>query len=106
MLATCHLFLHPSWLPRVNKHKACAGFFHSGGKAKTIYWLINENMAKSMLNQVLLENDFVLEPSNLIKNQRLVSYLNSIYNPMVEARTSNYLDDFLFLIANIYLPPK
>ena len=55
------------------------GFVHSGGdEAKTIYWLINEKMAKSLFNQVLLESDFVLEPSNEIKNQRLVSYLNLI----------------------------
>ena len=48
-------------------------------------------MTKSLLNQVLLDNDFVLEPSNEIKNQRLVSYLNLIYNLIVETRNSNYL---------------
>ena len=86
--------------PRVNKHKAC-GFFHSGGdETKTIYWLINENMAKSLFNQVLLEIDFVLEPSNVNKNQGLVSYLHLIYNVIVEARILNYLDEYLFLIAN------
>ena len=58
-------------------------------------------MAKSLFNQVLLENDFVLEPSNENKNQRLVSYPNLIHNLMVEARISNYLDEDLLLIANL-----
>ena len=58
-------------------------------------------MAKSLFNQVFLESDFVLKTSHEIKNQSLVSYLNSIYDPMVEAGTSNYLDEVLFLIANI-----
>ena len=62
---------------------------HSGGDGDELL-TVDEKMAKSLFNQVLLENDFVLEPSNLIKNQRLVSYLNSIYDPMVEARTSNF----------------
>ena len=58
-------------------------------------------MAKSLLNQVLLDNDFVLEPSNENENQRLVSYLDLIYNLIVEARISKYLEEVLFLIANI-----
>ena len=56
----------------------------------------DEKMAKSLFNQVLLENDFVLEQSNVIKNQILVSFPNSIYNLIVEARNSNYLEEFLF----------
>ena len=73
------------------------GFVHSGGdEAKTIYRLINEIMAKSLFNQVLLETDFVLEPSNKIKNQRLVSYLDSIYNLIVEARTRIIWTKFFF----------
>ena len=51
---------------------------------------------KKRIYEVKFKTYFVLEPSNLIKNQRLVSYLNSIYNPMVEARTSNYLDEIHF----------
>ena len=58
-------------------------------------------MAKSLFIQVILEDDFVLEPSNEIENQRLVSYLNLIYNLMVEARTSNFLDKDVFLIAGV-----
>ena len=58
-------------------------------------------MAKSLFIQVILEDDFVLEPSNEIENQRLVSYLNLIYNLMVEARTSNFLDEGVFLIAKV-----
>jgi len=50
----------------------------------------DEKMAKSFFNKVLLEQDFVLEPSNEIKNQSLVSYQNLIYNLNVEARTSHY----------------
>ena len=61
----------------------------------------DEKMAKSLFNQVLLENDFVLEQSNVIKNQILVSFLNLIYNLIVEARNSNYFEEFLFLIANL-----
>ena len=56
---------------------------------------------KKRIYEVKFKTSFVLEPSNLIKNQRLVSYLNSIYNTMVEARTSNYLDEVLFLIATV-----
>ena len=70
---------------------------------KTIYRLINEKMAKSFFNQVLLEIDFVLEPSNVNKNQGLVSYLHLIYNVIVEARILNYLDEYLFLIASDYI---
>ena len=93
VLATRHFFLwllHPSWRPE------------GGDKAKTIYRLINKKMAKLLFNRVLLENDFVLEPSNENKNQRLVSYPNLIHNLMVEARISNYLDEDLFLIANLH----
>ena len=61
----------------------------------------DEKMAKSLFNQVFLENDFVLEQSNVIKNQILVSFPNSIYNLIVEARNSNYLDEVLFLITII-----
>ena len=68
---------------------------------KRIYRLINEKLAKSLFNQVLLDNDFVLEPSNENENQRLVSYLDLIYNLIVEARISKYLEEVLFLIANI-----
>ena len=68
---------------------------------KRIYRLINEKSAKSLFNQVLLDNDFVLEPSNENENQRLVSYLDLIYNLIVEARISKYLEEVLFLIANI-----
>ena len=75
---------------------------HGGGILKRIYRLINEKLAKSLFNQVLLDNDFVLEPSNENKNQRLVSYPNLIHNLMVEARISNYLDEDLFLIANLH----
>ena len=69
---------------------------------KRIYRLINEKLAKSLFNQVLLDNDFVLEPSNENENQSLlVSYLDLIYNLIVEARISKYLEEVLFLIANI-----
>ena len=68
---------------------------------KRIYRLINEKLAKSLFNQVLLDIDFVLEPSNENENQRLVSYLDLIYNLIVEARISKYLEEVLFLIANI-----
>ena len=68
---------------------------------KRIYRLINEKLAKSLFNQVLLDNDFVLKPSNENENQRLVSYLDLIYNLIVEARISKYLEEVLFLIANI-----
>ena len=74
---------------------------HGGGILKRIYRLINEKLAKSLFNQVLLDNDFVLEPSNENENQRLVSYLDLIYNLIVEARISKYLEEVLFLIANI-----
>ena len=63
-------------------------------------------MAKSLFNQVLLEIDFVLEPSNVTKNQELVSYLHLIYNVIVEARILNYLDEYLFLIASEQRNPK
>ena len=77
---------------------------HSGGDGNRDELLtVDEKMAKSLFNQVFLESDFVLKTSHEIKNQSLVSYLNSIYNPMVEARTSNYLDEVLFLIANLFL---
>ena len=68
---------------------------------KRIYRLINKKLAKSLFNQVLLDIDFVLEPSNENENQRLVSYLDLIYNLIVEARISKYLEEVLFLIANI-----
>ena len=69
---------------------------------KRIYRLINEKLAKSLFNQVLLDNDFVLEPSNENENQRLlVSYLDLIYNLIVEARISKCLEEVLFLIAII-----
>ena len=69
---------------------------------KRIYRLINEKLAKSLFNQVLLDNDFVLKPSNENENQRLlVSYLDLIYNLIVEARISKCLEEVLFLIANI-----
>ena len=61
----------------------------------------DEKMAKSLFNQVLLENDFVLEQSNVIKNQILVSFPNLIYNLIVEARNSNYSDEILFLITRV-----
>ena len=61
------------------------GRVHSGGEANDLLtaWVINQKMAKSLFNQVLLEYDFVLELSNEIKNQSLVSYLNLIYNLIV-----------------------
>ena len=68
---------------------------------KRIYRLINKKLGKSLFNQVLLDIDFVLEPSNENENQRLVSYLDLIYNLIVEARISKYLEEVLFLIANI-----
>ena len=43
----------------------------------------------------------MLKPSKEIKNQIWISHLNSIYNLIQEARNSNYLDEFLFLIANV-----
>ena len=68
---------------------------HSGGDGEGDELLtVDEKMAKSLFNQVLLEYDFVLEPSNEIKNQRLVSYLNLIYNLIVEARISKYFKIF------------
>ena len=74
---------------------------HGGGILKRIYRLINEKLAKSLFNQVLLDIDFVLEPSNENENQRLVSYLDLIYNLIVEARNSNFLDEVLFLTTNV-----
>ena len=43
----------------------------------------------------------MLQPNGNIKNQIWVSYQNSIYIPIQRARTSNFLEGFLFLIASL-----
>ena len=57
---------------------------------------------KKKIYEVKVWNDFVLQPNSKIENQIRVSYLNSIYILIQKARISNYLDGFLFLIANMY----
>ena len=94
---------HPNE-PAMTRHKqiAWACSFWRRSRRFIDCRLINKKMAKSLFNQVLLEMDFVLEQSNGIKNQILVSYVNLIYNLIVEARNSNFLDEVLFLIASTY----
>ena len=43
----------------------------------------------------------MLQPNGNIKNQIWVSYQNSIHIPIQKARTSNFLEGFLFLIAKV-----
>ena len=58
---------------------------------------------KKKIYEVKVKTYFVLKPSSEIKNQILVSYLNLFYNLIQQARTSNFLDQILFLIANLHL---
>ena len=58
---------------------------------------------KKRILEVKVKTYFVLKPRIEIRNQILVSHLNSIYNLIQQARTSNFLDQILFLIASIHL---
>ena len=58
---------------------------------------------KKKIYEVKVRTYFVLKPRIEIKNWILVSYLNSIYNLFLQARTSNYLAQNIFLIAKIYV---
>ena len=66
---------------------------------QVLSWQVTTQAFKKRIYEVRFRTDFVLQPSKEIKNQVWVSCLNSIYNLIQEARSSNYLDERLFLIA-------
>ena len=61
----------------------------------------DSSIKKKKIYEVKVKTYFVLKPRIEIKNWILVSYLNSIYNLFLQARTSNYLAQNPFLIANV-----
>ena len=60
---------------------------------------------KERIYEVEIKSDFVLKPSIVIQNQVQVTNLNWIYDLTAKARTLKYLNEFLFLIANVFIFP-